>query len=154
MVEARQAKVDSEYRNKATHLDVKYCNHPADASTPGPVAMALKQYPRVKGLVVGHFGEFSSDLEELLDLVAELSAFAYAETFGVPVGHATSASSWYTRRRWGMTAVRANARTKIAARAHVLGRTSSHRRRRTGQHTWGAVYERWDTTTMGGAGLD
>ena len=154
MVEARQNKVDSEYRNKAIHLDETYFDHPADAPTPGPVATALAQYPRVKGLVVGHFGEHSSDLEQLRELVAQSSALSFSERFGVPVGHAACASTWYTRRRWGMTAVRANARTKIAARAHVLGRTPQHRRRRGSQHDWGHVYEQWDSATMAGGRLD
>ena len=36
-VQARQDKVDWEYRNKAIRLDEKYFGHSADAPTPGPV---------------------------------------------------------------------------------------------------------------------
>ena len=40
----------------------------------GPINKVLSQYPRVKGLGVGAFGEFSTDLEELLELTATARA--------------------------------------------------------------------------------
>ena len=85
----------------------------------GPITKVLSQYPRVKGLGVGAFGEFSTDLEELLELTARARALEYADTYAVPEDRVISAFVWDTRRRWAMTAIRAISRTKIAARAHV-----------------------------------
>ena len=50
----------------------------------GPITKVLSQYPRVKGLGVGAFGEFSTDLEELLELTARALALEYADTYAVP----------------------------------------------------------------------
>ena len=147
VVNARQRRVNEEYRAQADNLDRKYCGHAADAPGMGPVATALAQYPRVKGLVVGHFAEFSTDLQDLLDTVVQASATAYANSTGTPIKLATGAISWLTRRRWAMTAARANSRTKIAARAHVLGRTSLHTRRNRNREEFGCVLNRWDTVT-------
>ena len=84
----------------------------------------MSQYPRVKGLGVGAIGEFSTDLEELLELTARARALEYADTYAGPEDRVISACGWDTRRRWAMTAIRAISRTKIAARMHVLGGSS------------------------------
>ena len=147
VVESRQRRVNEEYRNQAHKLDIKYAGHPADAPGPGPIASALAQYPRVKGLVVGHFAEFSSDLKDLLGMIVEASATSYAESTGTPFELAMGAISWNTRRRWGMIAARANSRTKIAARAHVLGRTCLQGRRNRNCEEFGSIFNRWDTAT-------
>ena len=144
VVNARQRRVNEEYRSQAHHLDRKYCGHAANAPGLGPIATALAQYPRVKGLVVGHFADFSTDLNDLLDTVVQASAAAYADSTGTPIKLATGAISWFIRRRWAMTAARANSRTKIAARAHVLGRTSLRTRRNRNREEFGCVLNRWD----------
>ena len=111
-----------------------------------------KLYPRVKGLGVGAFGEFSTDLEELLELTARARALEYADTYAVPEDRVISAFVWDTRRRWAMTAIRAISRTKIAARAHVLGSASRSGFHRSGRGREGptSTCDRWDTATAGG----
>ena len=96
---------------------------------------------------MGHFAEFSSDLKDLLGMIVEASATSYAESTGTPFELAMGAISWNTRRRWGMIAARANSRTKIAARAHVLGRTCRQGRRNRNCEEFGSIFNRWDTAT-------
>ena len=118
----------------------------------GPITKVLSQYPRVKGLGVGAFGEFSTDLEELLELTATARALEYANTYAVPENRAISAFIWDTRRRWAMTAIRAISRTKIAARRHVLGGTSRTAFYRGGRSRESptSTCDRWDTAAAGG----
>ena len=153
VIESRANGVHTEYLRQAGQLDARFFNHTPTSPGMGPITKVLSQYPRVKGLGVGAFGEFSTDLEELLELTARARALEYADTYAVPEDRATSAFIWDTRRRWAMTAVRAISRTKIAARAHVLGSTSrpGFRRRGRGHEGPTSTCDRWDTAAAGGA---
>ena len=152
VIESRANRVHTEYLHHAGQIDAKFFKHTSTSPGIGPITKVLSQYPRVKGLGVGAFGEFSTDLEELLELTARARALEYADTYAVPEDRVISAFVWDTRRRWAMTAIRAISRTKIAARAHVLGsasRSGFHRSSR-GREGPTSTCDRWDTATAGG----
>jgi len=144
--------VHTEYLHHAGQIDAKFFKHTPTSPGIGPITKILSQYPRVKGLGVGAFGEFSTDLEELLELTARARALEYADAYAVPEDRVISAFVWDTRRRWAMTAIRAISRTKIAARAHVLGSASRSGFHRSGRGREGptSTCDRWDTATAGG----
>ena len=79
----------------------KFLKHTPTSSGIGPITKILSQYPRVKGLGVGAFGEFSTDLEELLELTARARALEYADAYAVPedraIGIGSSRPSFGTR---------------------------------------------------------
>ena len=86
------------------------------------------------------------------ELTARARALEYADTYAVPEDRVISAFVWDTRRRWAMTAIRAISRTKIAARAHVLGSASRTAFHRSGRSREGptSTCDRWDTAAAGG----
>ena len=102
----------TEYLHHAGQIDAKFFKHTSTSPGIGPITKVLSQYPRVKGLGVGAFGEFSTDLEELLELTARARTLEYADTYAVPEGRVISAFVWDTRRRWAMTAIRAISRRR------------------------------------------
>ena len=152
VIEGRADGVHTEYLRHATQVDARLFKHTSTSPGMGPITKVLSQYPRVKGLGVGAFGEFSTDLEELLELTATARALEYANTYAVPENRAVSAFIWDTRRRWAMTAIRAISRIKIAARTHVLGGTSRTAFYRGGRSRESptSTCDRWDTAAAGG----
>ena len=82
VIESRANGVHTEYRRHAVQIDAKFFKHTPTSPRMGPITKILSQYPRVKGLGVGAFGEFSTDLEELLELTARARAleYMYADT--------------------------------------------------------------------------
>ena len=137
---------------------VFYCTTSiAHGEHPGPIATLLNTYPKVQGLVVGHFGEFSPALESLRRLTAQQMAAEYAIAAGMPVEQVKGMCSWHIRRIWAMTAIRANSRTKIKASAHVLGTQAPAFERpaeESGRVDMGDVQERFNARMAGGFGMN
>jgi len=130
-VEARAASVPQESRNKALRLDHQHCGSPE--GTPGPVTQKLASYGRIRGLVFGAFGEASPDVHELAEVLATSSASRQWVRMGSrdPLeAAATLKRTLY--RSWGLMAVRAQARLKLAGLSHVGTGASAARARRSG----------------------
>ncbi|MED6315000.1 MAG: hypothetical protein VX704_08190 [Verrucomicrobiota bacterium] len=79
----------------------------------------LNGLPRVKGLVFGMFGEWSQDVAQLLKLAAGNLAARWAALNGLSAEDALQACTWDLKRRWSLTALRANARVRIECAHHV-----------------------------------
>ena len=90
----------------------------------GPVERQLQQFGGLRGLVFGAWGEASSDCEVLLSHAAGVGAERHWRSMGArdqPAALDTFAWLTLLRRRWGMTALRENARLKLD-RLEFVGR--------------------------------
>ena len=102
----------------AAKVDERYCGTPQGEV--GPVRRQLLSYGTVRGLVFGAWGEASSDAHELLHLLAKKGAQVRWREMGSPdEASAVGCLAWLLRRRWGMTALRENARLKLDRMAYV-----------------------------------
>ena len=115
-VRTRQGEVHTEYVNeRAVRGDrTFYRNNPLQ-----PFKHMLEGLPRVRGLVFGMFSEFSKDVIELLKFVATKTAETWAAVNHLPAEEALQSCTWDLKRRWSLTALRANARVRIDAAHHV-----------------------------------
>ena len=73
----------------------------------------------MRGLVFGMFGEWSQDVVRLLKLAASKLATRWAALNGLSADDALQACTWDLKRRWALTALRANARVRIECAHHV-----------------------------------
>ena len=65
------------------------------------------------------FGEWSQDVAQLLKLAAGNLAARWAALNGLSAEDALQACTWDLKRRWSLTALRANARVRIECAHHV-----------------------------------
>ena len=100
-------------RANARQLDQRY--HPQASPpvtiTPGPVEQVVLDHDRVRGVVIGGYGEWSMDVEWLLEEAARTAARRDWSRMGLPgeqVAYALIVASY--RRRMGVIAVREMAR--------------------------------------------
>ena len=79
-----------------------------------------RTYEPVRGLVFGAWGEASPAVARLLSLFAYTGAQRHWRGMRCedPV-HAQGAIAWLLRRRWGLTALRENARLKLSRMEYV-----------------------------------
>ena len=110
---ARRARgLHSEYVGSARHLDTRH-NGTAPGDD-GPVTRKLLSYGVVRGLVFGAWGEASPDVERLLSTLARAGARHRWRAMGsTDEASAIGCLAWLMRRRWGMAALRENARLKL-----------------------------------------
>ena len=110
--EARAQRVHTDYVRHARALDARYypAGHPRHGD-PGPILQLLLSHGRVRGAVFGAYGEWSWDVEWLLEEAASHAA----QTSWARMGYRRPSEAralilqWY-RRRMGITVVRAMAR--------------------------------------------
>ena len=116
---ARRARaLPGEYAGKARAIDQKYCG--TLAGDTGPVARKLRSFDDVRGIVFGAWGEASPEVEELMMILARTGATHLWRQLGCSEESAACGLlAWTLRRRWGMTALRENARLKIERLAFV-----------------------------------
>ena len=116
---ARRARaVPAEYVTKARITDQRYCGTPLGEL--GPVSHQLQTYDRVRGLVFGSWAEASPDVEQLLGTLARQGAAHHWRELGCQSdATAVGTLAWMLRRRWGITALRENARLKLERLAFV-----------------------------------
>jgi hypothetical protein len=119
-VARRARRIPCEYHSKARHIDETICGAPR--GTAGPVSLKLRSLGDIRSLVFGAFGEAASDVERLLGAAADAGAQNHRMSMGAkdPV-EARAALVWLLRRRWGLAALRANARLTID-RLEFVGR--------------------------------
>ena len=112
-VEERAQQVHTEYLRHARQMDRRY--HPQASPpvtlTPGPVEQVVLDHDRVRGVVLGGYGEWSMDVEWLLEEAARTAARRDWRRMGFPgedVARGLILASY--RRRMGVIAVREMAR--------------------------------------------
>ena len=116
---ARRARaVPTEYATKARNTDQRYCGTPEGKL--GPVSHQLQTYDRVRALVFGPWAEASLDAEQLLGTLARKGAAHHWRALGCQSeAAAVGTLAWLLRRRWGITALRENARLKLERLTYV-----------------------------------
>ena len=101
-------------------MDQRFCHTPV--GTVGPVEAKLRTYDPVRGIVFGAWGEASPLAERLLSACAQAGAARHwLEMRSRSPREAVGALAWLLRRRWGLTALRENARLKLE-RLEFVGR--------------------------------
>ena len=93
----------------------------------------------VNSLVFGAWGE-ATDVERLLEHVADVGACRHHRSMGTsdPID-ARCALTWLLRRRWGITAVRANARLTLERLPYMArGASAAADRRFVSSQRWAA----------------
>ena len=133
-VQARAQRVHTDYVRHARALDARYypAGHPRHGD-PGPILQLLLSHGRVRGAVFGAYGEWSWDVEWLLEEAASQAA----QTSWARMGYRRPSEAralilqWY-RRRMGITVVRAMARHRWRHSQYVglTGVQLEHARRR------------------------
>ena len=119
-VNRRADALPAEMSRKARQLDQRF--HGTPAGEVGPVGRRLAAFGAVRGIVVGHFGEGSAHLEDLLTGAAHcgsLRHWAGMRAREPRDAHGTLAS--LLRRRWGIAAWRAAARLLLDRLEYVGG---------------------------------
>ena len=107
--EARREGGRREYVRKAQRTDQTYCG--TAPGTVGPVEARLRTFDKTVPLVFGAFGEASAAVEQLIDALAEAGADVHWRAMKAKKREeAKGALVWQLRRRWGMAAIRGNAR--------------------------------------------
>ena len=92
----RADKIAGEYEAKAKNTDKKY-----GAQGSSSVLDALRNMPRVRGLAIGAFGEFSDSIELLIKGIALEGSIKNAALFGqTDQVKAQSMISWWLKKRW------------------------------------------------------
>ena len=94
--------VNKQYHAHGRDLD-------ASLNTGGTIIDEMNKYGKdgvVVGLVIGAYGEFSSGVHELADLIATKRATSYMNTHNMPLSQAKSMFLRITRREWGLYAHR------------------------------------------------
>ena len=111
-VKRRARNVPRDYVAKAQTADQKYCH--TLPGTVGPIEQRLRNFTHVVPLVFGAYGEVNEGVETLLSQLAELGAKRHWRRMKA-TNHevAKGAIAWLLRRRWGMTALRENARLTL-----------------------------------------
>lgn len=132
-VRARAEAVPREYSAKAKRLDREFCD--TAPGVVGPVERRLLGFGEVHGLVFGHWGETSPHVEQLLRAAAEVGSRRHWRAMRATTQEAALGSlAWMLRRRWGMTALRANARPLLDRMEYVgAGAMAAAARRTTAQ---------------------
>ena len=116
-----RSEVHAEFVSKAIDLDRKYCGT-TTGSRPGPSEQRLIGLGPVQPLVLGHYGELSTFIEELLSTAADAGAQKHWR--GMRCASAEDAHGLIAsmlRRSWDMAAFRLNARLVIRRLQHVSG---------------------------------
>ena len=111
----RQKSVHNEYLNKARKADRNYNDHDSreQGNAAGPVETELHNYPRVKGLVVGAFGEVSPDLREFVEDIAEGWAGQWMEMGHRTKEEARAIARHNAKKLIGIQGVRSYAKMKL-----------------------------------------
>ena len=134
-VSRRAGKIGAEYLQKARSLDRQW--HYTGAGQQGPVEARLRGYGTIRALVFGSWGEASADVEWLLSEAVDIglsrrSGFRPADDDEPDSLRATLLAM--LRRRWGIAALRANARLLLERLAFVgRGGVLAMRRRVAGR---------------------
>ena len=131
-VNRRANALPAEYAAKARSVDQRYCG--STHGTVGPVEAKLRSFEPVRGLVFGAWGEASPATHKLLSVMAQCGAQRHWRGMRCEdPGSAIGSIAWLLRRRWGLTALRENARLKLERLQYVgRGAAAASQRRALG----------------------
>ena len=87
---------------------------------PGPMETKLRAHPEPVGLCFGSYGEASQGVHDLIKVVAEAMAEERGNELGVEKERQVGVFTQRIRCEWGMTAIRARARSR-AMRKPLVG---------------------------------
>ena len=156
-VKRRAAKVPRDYVYKAQKADQRYCG--TAPGSVGPIEQKLRSYAHVVPLVFGAYGETSDGVELLLGELAEAGAERHWRRMKARrVNEAKGALAWLLRRRWGINAVRENARLVLDRLQYV--NSDTRRQERSLRATMGAEnrararYDALEFATLGPSLVD
>ena len=137
-VDSRQRKVNSDYHARAKRLDRTL--HGTRNDEKGPFETILSQYGedgRVLGPVIGFFGEASSDLAMIRDMVVSPLAKNFCDLFKCSTAEATNLFKTKINRRWGHCIARSWSRLIIdRLRDFVTNLPDQNRRNRNSDARW------------------
>jgi hypothetical protein len=120
VADRRQRDVNTEYFNNARKLDRQ--QHSTPVGTKGPhEQVILNSGGRVLGFVSGAFGEASSDIHSIRDVVAQQTAHFHVEFFHCPEKTAVAMFKEMTNRKWGHTMARSWARLLLDRLGEYVG---------------------------------
>ena len=117
-VRRRQDAVPREYVGKAQTADRAY--NGTDRGTVGPVERALQEF-EVRGLVMGAFGEMSSNVVDLERTIVAGMARRWRDDGCRSYEEAMATARFRVRRSLGIEAARGLARLKVKRRDQVVG---------------------------------
>jgi hypothetical protein len=120
-VSRRQSQVTVDYHHNAHQLDRKF-NATAQGAV-GPVESEVNRYGvngRVLGLVIGAFGECSTDVYYLRDLIAEGHATALTARVNITHDQALSMYTQKLNRLWGLLIARGWARVLLGRQSLIF----------------------------------
>ena len=145
---ARRARtLPGEYAAKARAVDRQYCG--ATPRDIGPVERLLQTYEPVRGLVFGAWGEASPVVEKLLSALAMTGAERHWRAMRCKeIVDARGSLAWLLRRRWALTALRENARLKIARLEYAGRGAAAAAQRRTAAAADSAARQRVDAVSL------
>ena len=126
--DVREARIPSEYRNKANKFDRRFCG--TSAGDTGPLRRALDGFPEVRPLVFGGYGECSRGVRRLIKALAQESASRRQrrEDFNcLDAKQAQGVVAWWMTRRWGRMALLTAAQVKEDALISVAGSEQAFR---------------------------
>lgn len=134
----KKGRVHTEYHNKARAVDAKYNAHPRDTPDPGPVRQRLQQFGWIRGLVVGAFGETSSDVKDLIGELATIGAERCWRDMGARSQlEARGLLKAMLRESFGIEAVRGHARLKLDRLGVMSGdAAAAAKRRHNARYGW------------------
>lgn len=137
-VNRRANRLPAEYASKARGVDRKYCGTLQGAV--GPVEGMLRTFEPVRGLVFGAWGEASPATHKLLTVMAQCGAQRHWRGMRCEdPSSAIGSMAWLLRRRWGLTALRENARLKLGRLQYVgRGAAAASQRRALGSEAHAA----------------
>ena len=132
-VSKRQIRVNADYHNTARRLDTRLHNSPAETS--GPFTTILNSFGvngRVLGPVIGIFGEASTDLREIRDLITHSLARDRCDLFHCTIDQAIGLYENTVNRTWGHSIARGWSRLILDRfRDYVCPQSTQHRRDRS-----------------------
>ena len=111
----RAARVHRDYERHARDLDLRADVRVHNGGRTDAVAAALGQYPQTRALVVGQYGEASTDVHELFDIAVERATRDSWRFLGArSQAEARSYFASSMRRAWGVAFVREMARHRVS----------------------------------------
>ena len=138
MVDRRAELLQGEYVKKARTVDQKYGG--ADVGETGGVERKLLSFPRVRGLILGAWGEINDEFQELLQHISQSRLRQMEHQPGGRRGRAAQSSETQqlanitaqTRQQLSLVAVRGQARLLLDRLEGLGGGAGQAARRRAG----------------------
>jgi hypothetical protein len=135
-VNKRAGLIHRQYHGKLRKIDLNYNN--AQAGVTGPSQRKLAEFGRIRGFVIGAYGEISTDLKDYLkELAATGAEMTWRDMGARTETEARGLITGMLYRSIGIATVRGHARLKLDRLASMQGDAAeAARRRATGRFNW------------------